>query len=1041
MKRSIVSAIAVAACGSAPFLLAVPAFADSFAIADGQTVTRAQTLTDGETGAVAQGGALSLPSSNDDPAITLDGETRIDNAGSVGTTGDARAIDGDDDVALDLVNEAGAVISSVQDDALKLHNDGDSATIDNAGTIRSGDENSAGGQAIDFNDVVTGQNTVTNEAGATIEAYGSDAVRPGENGGVDNAGTIESINVASDDSGNDGVDAQANSGVTVANETGGAIEGARHGITGGNTDTDTDGSFRMTVTNAAGATIEGDDGSGVNIDGFNDNELVTVNNAGTISGDGRTGDGDGVDVDGLVDLTNSGTIVSKGAYDDNSEGVTVGGGTIVNSGLIEGDTQTDGASRGITLGGIDKDPDTDAPFPTQGIYADTSVDNAGTIRGQTGSAINVAGQGNDHTLTITNEAGGVLSGGGGEAAVFTGANDASLTNAGTIEATGSGAAVDLGSGDSRLAITGGDAVVDGDIDGGSGDSTLDIEPGSSNTFTYDDDIANFDTLETGAGTTILDGQSSNLGATTVDSGTLIVGDDDHAEADLDSDIALADGATLGGIGTVGSVTVGDSATVAPGNSIGTLRIDRDITFAAGSTLAVEVDGSNSDTLHVGGTANLDGGSVAIAGTLTPGITYTLIDADAIAGEFASVTGGEDGSGWLFLDPELGYSDQSVTLSLARNGTSFASVAATDNQRSVAGSLATLADGNILKQSVSMLASKAAARGAYDSLSGEAYASEQTAWFNDSRYIRDAVAERGLPDCADRPASPGATSSAQARSQADPCHGGAWGQAVGDWGHWDGNGTTAGLDHRVAGAFAGADRAIGSARIGLVAGLTHANSSVEAGRGSRIKTDNYELGVYADQQFGALGAQLGVAYAYHDANAHRDIAFTGTTANADYHGHTEQAFGGLGYAMNFGDATRLTPFARAAYIKLSTDAFDETGAGAANLEARGQDRSYGETHLGFALDQQLGEAGASPFAARLQLGWQHVIGTTTPTAELSFADGSSDFDESGVAITRNAGRVRAGLSARLSPNTRVQIDYQGQFGDGVSINGLRAKMTF
>ena len=111
---------------------------------------------------------------------------------------------------------------------------------------------------------------------------------------------------------------------------------------------------------------------------FNGNELVTVNNSGTIIGNGvtRTRDGDGVDVDGLVDLTNTGTITSVHAFDDTSEGVTVGGGTIVNAGTISGfnsATNADGGAntglgRGITLAGLDKDPTTDAPIPTEGIY-------------------------------------------------------------------------------------------------------------------------------------------------------------------------------------------------------------------------------------------------------------------------------------------------------------------------------------------------------------------------------------------------------------------------------------------------------------------------------------------------------------------------------------------------------------------------------------------------------------------------------------------------------------------------------------------------
>ena len=79
----------------------------------------------------------------------------------------------------------------------------------------------------------------------------------------------------------------------------------------------------MSVTNNSGATIQGDNGSGINIDAFNGAgalETVTVVNHGMITGNGVTGDGDGVDVDGLVNITNTGTILSKNAVGSASEG-------------------------------------------------------------------------------------------------------------------------------------------------------------------------------------------------------------------------------------------------------------------------------------------------------------------------------------------------------------------------------------------------------------------------------------------------------------------------------------------------------------------------------------------------------------------------------------------------------------------------------------------------------------------------------------------------------------------------------------------------
>ena len=68
--------------------------------------------------------------------------------------------------------------------------------------------------------------------------------------------------------------------------------------------------------------------------------------------------------------------------------------------------------------------------------------------------------------------------------------------------------------------------------------------------------------QAGTGTTILTGNNSYAGTTTVGAGTLLVNGDQSAATGLTS---VASGATLGGIGTIGGdVTIAGGATLAPG---------------------------------------------------------------------------------------------------------------------------------------------------------------------------------------------------------------------------------------------------------------------------------------------------------------------------------------------------------------------------------------------------------------------------------------------------------------------------------------------
>lgn len=134
---------------------------------------------------------------------------------------------------------------------------------------------------MDFNAILSGSNTINNYSTAIMQAAGADAVRPGVNGIVFNAGTMKSTSV---------------------------VDGTHHGIIGGTLNNTV--IFTMSITNNAGDIIKGNDGAGINSDGFNNKESVTVINNGTIIGNGITGDGDGVDVDGLVNLNNTGVIRS-----------------------------------------------------------------------------------------------------------------------------------------------------------------------------------------------------------------------------------------------------------------------------------------------------------------------------------------------------------------------------------------------------------------------------------------------------------------------------------------------------------------------------------------------------------------------------------------------------------------------------------------------------------------------------------------------------------------------------------------------------------
>jgi len=574
---------------AAAILLCAPgrAIATSFTISTASTTAQTLGTSSGQTGTITSTGTLTVNGST--VAVTFSGNNEtLTNNGVIKQTGTGRVMrDNTGVTGLVIINGTNALMQSADADVFQMNVATAGVSLTNSGTMISLNASKGGAQVIDFTAMTSGSNIVNNTSTGVMLAAEADVVRTGVNGVVNNAGTIK-VSANTPGNSSDAIDAQNNSGAQIFNDTTGLIEGARHGIAGGALNSSV--TFTMTGTNKAGGVIKGDDGAGMNIDGFNANETVTFVNNGTITGNGVTGDGDGIDVDGVLNLTNTGLIKSinsvSGTSVAQSEGVTVGGGTITNSGTIEGDVASGNntaVGRGITFGGID------TSGTAEPIYANVNVTNSGLIKGQNDSGIAIIGGTSGHTVTITNQAGGIIEGGGTNAAAIQGSNDnTTITNSGTIMADSSGKAIVFGSGSNSLTISGSGAAVIGNIIGGSGTNNLIINPGSGNSFSYAGSISNFNSAKIQSGTVTFSGSNTYTGPTTVSSAKLVVNGSIRNSA-----VTVNSGGTLGGSGVTGSININAGGALAPGNSPGiitapSLSINSGSTANGGGQYRVEI---------------------------------------------------------------------------------------------------------------------------------------------------------------------------------------------------------------------------------------------------------------------------------------------------------------------------------------------------------------------------------------------------------------------------------------------------------------------
>ncbi len=261
---------------------------------------------------------------------------------------------------------------------------------------------------------------------------------------------------------------------------------------------------------------------------------------------------------------------------------------------------TNAVGRGITLTGNDRIGGGRDP-----IYGDAFVTNqaGGLIQGDSDSGIAVVGaNASGHTVTIDNQAGATIKGGGTTVAAIDASNSfdpVTITNAGKIDGSSSGKAFTLSqNSNNTVTISGGAASVLGDMDGGAGGvNKLNFDIGHGNSFSYTGAISDFASTEVASGRANLSG--SIAGAVTVDAGA-----------------QLSPGAS-----GVGALAVGDT------------------TLSAGSGLVIDLGNSVNDVLNVTGGVALNDADLVLdlLSAPTTGESFDILTndgSDPISGEFS-----------------------------------------------------------------------------------------------------------------------------------------------------------------------------------------------------------------------------------------------------------------------------------------------------------------------------------------------------------------------------------------------------------------------
>lgn len=462
-------------------------------------------------------------------------------------------------------------------------------------------------------------------------------------------------------------------------------------------------------------------------------------------------------------------------------------------------------------------------------------------------------------------------------------------------------------------------------------------------------------LTLAGGHEILSGASTFAGATTIAGGELQV---DGSLAN--SAVTVASGGMLSGSGKVANLAANAGSTVAPaGQQRGTLTVAGNFNQASGSNYLVQLaPGNLSDLIAVNGAATLASGAVLDIGQPETGV-YALAGNTSIS---------------AFYGVTSSYDANHVYLTVQQT-TSLSAAALTPNQIAVGGALDTLPRQNLMFDAVASLPTFAAARAAFEQLSGEIHASVRTVLLEQSDMPRDAATDRLREAFCGVGTDYGGIKFAPVDSKTNgsacnPASTVVWQRGFGEWGHNSG-GDASRLTRSIGGVLFGADtRVFDNWRVGVLAGYDHSSFDVD-GLNSSGSSDDYHLGMYGGTQWGNLGLRLGASYTWSNLDADRSVALIDYAdhLSARYDAGTAQVFSELGYRMQSG-SVMLEPFARLAYVNLHIDGYNEQGNAAA-LSGESENANMAFSTLGVRASSGF-QVGKLDLTAGGSLGWRHVV---------------------------------------------------------------------
>lgn len=269
----------------------------------------------------------------------------------------------------------------------------------------------------------------------------------------------------------------------------------------------------------------------------------------------------------------------------------------------------------------------------------------------------------------------------------------------------------------------------------------------------------------------------------------------------------------------------------------------------------------------------------------------------------------------------------------------------------------------------------------------------------------------------------------------------WFKPFASWANQDDKQDISGYDANTYGLVAGLDKEFANdIRLGLA--LSYARSDVDGNSNiarHSVDVDTYRLSFYGNKYLTSgtnvfFQADIG----RHNNEGKREIAFTNSTARADFDSWSSHIGAGIAHPIALSEKVTLTPSFRADYTHIRDESYREKDAGILNLDV---DSNESEAFV-LSLDGKLSKDIAANASIYINGGVDYDLINDDSRINAAFAGApTASFRTDGIKQKPWGGHIGVGIVGEMTENLTVTAGLSAEFKEGYDNKTASAKFNW